>query len=252
MRAKDHFSIVAAIALVIFAPSVAHAQRGARIANAAPVVQSRHAPTRVVTFRPRPIRTSRAAPRSSHIFSNTFVGLNPPTGFGLSGFNGNGFDDIADQDIGVKAAIDPATQLRLAFVERVLRDRGFSPGFAGFFLLDGGGSYVVPEEPAETHQRSQPSPQVIVVQLPAAQQPVAQALPEPAPAPSAPLPDVGQFTLVLHDGKQIQAAAFTHIKDRIIYITPDGGRRSIAVADIDSDATVRVNQERGTPLQLPL
>ena len=67
---------------------------------------------------------------------------------------------------------------------------------------------------------------------------------------SAPLPDVGSFTLVLHDGKQIQAVAFSRIKDRIAYITPDGARRTIEAVDLDSDATVRVNQDRGTPLEL--
>ncbi len=40
------------------------------------------------------------------------------------------------------------------------------------------------------------------------------------------------------------------MKDHIVYITADGTRRTIAVTDLDSDATVRVNQERGTTLQL--
>lgn len=79
----------------------------------------------------------------------------------------------------------------------------------------------------------------------------------PAPAPeqeqqSAPLPDVGSFTLVMRDGTQVGALAFTRAQDKIIYITPDGGRRTVAVSDIDRDSTARVNEERGTPLQRPL
>lgn len=79
----------------------------------------------------------------------------------------------------------------------------------------------------------------------------------PAPAPeqeqqTAPLPDVGSFTLVMRDGTQVDALAFTRAQDKIIYITPDGGRRTVAVSDIDSDSTARVNEERGTPLQSPL
>ena len=66
------------------------------------------------------------------------------------------------------------------------------------------------------------------------------------------LPDAGQFTLVLHDGKQIEAVAFTRMKDKIVYIAVDGSRRTIALSELDADATIRVNQERGTPLQLPL
>ncbi|MFZ0884825.1 MAG: hypothetical protein WAN14_15610 [Candidatus Acidiferrales bacterium] len=67
-----------------------------------------------------------------------------------------------------------------------------------------------------------------------------------------PLADVGSFTLVMRDGTQVDALAFTRAQDKIIYITPDGGRRTVAVSDIDSDSTARVNEERGTPLQRPL
>jgi hypothetical protein len=246
MRDTRDFPLPAAflLAMSLLGPPAAHPQR-ARIATAVPTVQARR-----VAVRPAPIRTDRPVPRNSRMFSNTLSGLNPPIDFGLNGFNGgmNDLSDIADQDLLLKAAIDPATQWRLATAERLSRDtRGFFPGFGGF-LLDGGGSYIVPEEPAGA---SQPPPQVIVVQAPPAPQPAAQPSPEPAAVTSAPLPDVGSFTLVLHDGKQIQAVAFSRIKDRIAYITPDGGRRTIEAADLDSAATVSVNQDRGTPLQLP-
>ncbi|MGA7852956.1 MAG: hypothetical protein WCA15_06480 [Candidatus Acidiferrales bacterium] len=82
------------------------------------------------------------------------------------------------------------------------------------------------------------------------------AMNEPMPAPerqeAAPLPDVGSFTLVMRDGTQVDALAFTRAQDKIVYITPDGGRRTVSASDIDSDSTARVNEERGTPLQLPL
>jgi len=68
----------------------------------------------------------------------------------------------------------------------------------------------------------------------------------------ASLPDEGPFTLVLNDGSRIDAVAFTHSNDTIVYITTDGGRRTIAANQVDSDSTLRVNQERGTPLQSPL
>lgn len=77
-------------------------------------------------------------------------------------------------------------------------------------------------------------------------------VPAPAPQEAAPLPDVGSFALVLRDGTQVDALAFTRAQDKIIYITPEGGRRTVAASDIDSDSTARVNEERGTPLQLPL
>ncbi len=68
----------------------------------------------------------------------------------------------------------------------------------------------------------------------------------------APLPDEGEFTLVMTDGTWIQAVAFTHSNDRIVYITTAGSRYTIAANELDSDSTLRVNQERGTPLQSPL
>ena len=68
----------------------------------------------------------------------------------------------------------------------------------------------------------------------------------------APLPDEGEFTLVMTDGTWIQAVAFTHSNDKIVYITAAGSRYSIAASELDADSTLRVNQERGTPLQSPL
>jgi hypothetical protein len=66
------------------------------------------------------------------------------------------------------------------------------------------------------------------------------------------LPDEGQFTLVLNDGRWIEAVAFTHSNDTIVYITTAGSRYTMAANELDSDSTLRVNQERGTPLQSPL
>jgi len=66
------------------------------------------------------------------------------------------------------------------------------------------------------------------------------------------LPDEGEFTLVMTDGTWIQAVAFTHSNYKIVYITAAGSRYTIAASDLDSDSTLRVNQERGTPLQSPL
>jgi hypothetical protein len=78
-----------------------------------------------------------------------------------------------------------------------------------------------------------------------------QAAQEEQPAPSVPLRDVGSFTLVTQAGHHLDAVAFTRYADRLVYITPDGGRRSIAFRDLDVDATQRLNTELGTPITLP-
>ena len=69
---------------------------------------------------------------------------------------------------------------------------------------------------------------------------------------SSPVLDEGEFTLVLNDGRQIEAVAFTHANDSIVYITTAGSRYTIAANELDAESTARVNQERGTPLQSPL
>ncbi len=79
----------------------------------------------------------------------------------------------------------------------------------------------------------------------------------PAPEPQEaeqqePLPDVGTLTLVLRDGSRLDVVAFTMTQGNVIYITPEGRRLAISAEILDADATQRVNQERGTPMQLPL
>jgi hypothetical protein len=69
--------------------------------------------------------------------------------------------------------------------------------------------------------------------------------------PAVPLRDVGSFRLVTRGGYQLDAVAFTRSNDRLVYITPDGGRRTIAVRDLDLDSTQRLNQELGTPIEIP-
>ena len=170
----------------------------------------------------------------------------PPPGFDYQ------YLSAIDSDLAVKAFIDPVTQLRLAAARRFLRGRGFGGG--GYYLLDGGGYYYPDDSDQAQEPAQQPAPQqqpqVIVLQeAPAQNQSVAQAAPA---APEPPLPDVGQFVLVLRNGTRIQAVAFTQSNGYIVYITADGSRRTIAMADLDSDTTVRVNQERGTPLQFSL
>jgi hypothetical protein len=246
--------IIAAFAF--FIPAFAHAQRGARLsAPAHPMATSRRFATAPSSGSARIGRRASGLTNNGYLSNSLGLGqisFFPNLNYGI-GINGINY--IATQDIGTEAAIDPATQWRLAIAERVARSTG---GFAGggYYLLDGGGAYAYPysAEPSEAEspspqQQQQQQPQVIVVQQAPAQATQSSAA-ETSPEP--PLPDAGQFTLVLHNGSQIEAVAFTQMKDRIVYITRDGSRRSLALSDLDADATVRLNQERGTPLQLSL
>lgn len=201
-----------------------------------------------------------------------FNGVNGSNGFGgaplsfqdllnltpTNGFNYQ-FVNAINQDLPIKAFIDPVTQIEVAQAERLLRIGG---GFGGgAYIWGGGGGYYYPPEseegeqqPAQTSEaqpQQNPQPQVIVLQQAPPQQSTESAGSAPAPE-EQPVRDEGNFTLVLRNGKQVDAVAFTRSNDKIVYITPGGGRLTIAMADLDTDATIRINQERGTPFQLPL
>jgi len=262
MNLKRECGVAAALLMAaLVGPGVAHAQRGGVAvagARASAAVRVQPAtPARARSSSTQSTRSRRAASvsagNSSFFFDNGFGGfgtgantiqelLNPVPNPGFS------YDHLfaLNQNLGLMAFIDPATQARLAVAERVLRSTPFAGG--GTFLLDGGGSYVVPM----VNDQPQAQQPIIIVQQPARQAAVAPAVEQPAQEASEPLPDEGEFTLVLRDGTHIEAAAFTHRGDSIVYITPSGNRRTMAAGDLDAGATVRVNQERGTPLQSPL
>jgi hypothetical protein len=246
---KSRYQVGLAAALFLIIPTLASAQRAGRITAAPTVARSRTVSANPVVAHPSTHRPtgSRAAAGASTLNaddSSSLQQLLDP--FPTNGFN---FEHLSalNQDLALKALIDPATQARLALAHRLHRNNRFT---AGYFLLDGGGSYAVPVDADQQPQAQQP---VIIIQQAApeqvAEQPAAEYAPEQA---AAPVPDEGEFTLVLRNGKQLQAAAFTRRSDKIVYITPDGGRRTLAVGDLDTDATQRVNQERGVPLQLSL
>jgi hypothetical protein len=246
MRYKYWLQLAAGVLLsasLLNSPA-ANAQRGARTYRAGTFISSRPA------SRPAPSRINSRRPSNFSGLGGTFPGTNlfPGGATGVNGIN----NVLIPRNLGVKAAIDPATQWNLALAERLGRN---FPG-SGFYLLGGGYGYAIPQDVPDTDQAGAPiqqqaqqqQPQIIVLQQPAA--PVQQAAPQSSEQPVPVLPDVGQFTLILRNGTEIQAVAFTRMKDRIVYITTDGSRRTLAWTDLDSDATVRVNQERGTPLQL--
>ncbi|HYL67648.1 MAG TPA: hypothetical protein VEX69_00640 [Candidatus Limnocylindria bacterium] len=254
MKLRCQVGLAAALFLAV--PGLSQAQRVARVSPTPAVARPHTVSANPVMVHPGTNRgtANRTISTSATRNSNDSLGfsgdplsvqdlLNPFPGFGFN------FEHLSalNQDLGIKALIDPATQARLAVAERLLRTTRFSPGF---FLLDGGGSYVVPVGADQQPQAQQP---IIIVQQPAPQ-PVAEQPPPDSTVveTAAPIPDEGEFTLVLRSGKQLQAAAFTRMSDKIVYITPEGGRRTVAVGDLDSDATQRLNQERGVPLQLSL
>jgi len=154
-------------------------------------------------------------------------------------------------NLGVEALINPATQAALALASRYRR---FGP-VGGAYILTGFGAEmpVAYDEPQAANEEQQPSqPQVIVIQQPV-QAGADQHLAEAAPASeAAPLFDPGEFALVLKDGSNISAVAFTRQGDKLVYITRDGKRSTVSISNIDVDATTKLNDDRGTPIKLSI
>jgi hypothetical protein len=254
MMTKKCFGIAAAFLLALFGLAPAEAQRmavGGLSRAPTPAVRVRPAgPAGVRASGPRAV-TGTARVRSNGTFLGPGFAPGVGNGFGTGLYNGFG------GNLSVEAAIDPATQWKLALAERLARLRGF--GGSGSYLVNGG--YVGYEdsetgEPASyAAEPGQPAVQsgqqpIIVIQQPASG--MGSVEPAPIARQETPLPDVGQFTLVTRNGTRVPAIGFTRMGDRIIYITVEGSRRTMATADLDVDATRKLNEERGTPLTLPL
>jgi len=252
-----------------------------RVAPARPVrfpVQMAHpsgvavAPARTSTVtQPRIIRlpvapvTQRTGSSSSQITPTPNIAVFPngtngfifpgSTSFDLNqllnnGAPGFGFDfthqAALQGNLGEKAFIDPVTQQDIALAEQLARS---TPAVAGGFIPLWGGY----SEPAVEEEQQQ-QPQVIVLQQPApASNAASTSSQETAPTETqTSLPDVGPFTLVLHNGEKIKTIGFTRQNNRIVYITKDGKRDSFAAGDLDVSATEQLNQDHGTPLHLSL
>jgi hypothetical protein len=130
------------------------------------------------------------------------------------------------------------------------------------------GQFIVPIWGAPAYYAPQPAPQpvqpiVIVLQQPApvapnssedrgnARGPEAEP-PAPAAAPEpAPLRELEPYVLMRRDGERLLAAAFSSSGDRLVYITPDGARRFLALSELDVERTREINEDAGRNIVLP-
>ncbi len=256
------FCLVTVLAITF--SSVAEAQRGGTMSGGARAAaparstgtpRSGHVFTNVrLTGTPSPTRKPSNFSSSSRFYRSNSSALTPNS---LPALGGLGFDCenlgcLSGSNLGVEALINPATQANLALAARFHRFGNLT----GAYLLTGyGGGYPIAyDEPQADNQEEEPAPQqppqIIVIQHPMA--PARPAEAESAPAAEAPLPDVGEFTLILKNGNQISAVAFTRHNDQLVYITREGNRRTVKVADVDAAATTKLNEDRGTPLKLSI
>jgi hypothetical protein len=114
------------------------------------------------------------------------------------------------------------------------------------------------QQDQETAQPSQPQPQIIVIQQPVPMQQGAdsgsdagnRSAPESESPEAAPIRDVGDFILVRRDGRVLFASIFSVVGSQLQYVTPEGIRHTLAMSDLDADATRQMNEARGTTLQI--
>jgi hypothetical protein len=140
----------------------------------------------------------------------------------------------------------------------------FSPfGFYGYPYLSTDTS-VPDQSPAPvTDQEAQPQqqqqPQIVIVMPPgysaASNSATGAQTPSQASAAQAPATDTAivssEYVLLKRDGGVLFANAFTVQSGQMVYITPEGNRRKITLAELDVDATRKMNEERGTTITLP-
>jgi hypothetical protein len=109
-----------------------------------------------------------------------------------------------------------------------------------------------------TGDQSQPQPQTPVTQQPVPAQQGTDSgsdtgnLPAPVSEPQASeqVPDVGNFIFVRRDGRILFASVFSVVGPQLQYVSPEGIRRTLAMSDLDVDATQQMNEARGTTVQI--
>lgn len=140
----------------------------------------------------------------------------------------------------------------------------FSPfGLYGYpyFSMDTAAPDQSPAPVMDQESQSQPQqqPQIVFVMPPGYQTASGgTAFTQGAPqSNSAQAPAVdkvvvtSEYVLLRRDGGVLFANAFSVQSGQMIYITPEGNRRKITLAELDVDATRKMNEERGTTISLP-
>ena len=157
-----------------------------------------------------------------------------------------------NQNLAAKAAIDPATQHRLAFERQMRASTPVTPLIPFFpttqVIIVQQPPVVILTEPEAT-QRDE---ELTLAAGPAV--PRRRHEPEPmesprelvAPQPAAPPPpELNEIVLVRRDGKLVFVVAYSTQGERLVYVMHDGVRRSMPVSEVDTDATRLINEERG-------
>lgn len=204
------------------------------------------AQTRVVTVQPG---TSTGAARilsaPSARVESTLSGGYPVPGLGFD----YAHHAAVNRDLATRAVIDPATQHQLALARQLRQTAPVTPVVPVVFPVINNTVVVVQAPPVIVQA---PPPTVIIQQIPAAATVHSNPAGEPAVVAEPPPPhrELSEIVLVRIDGGLLFAVGYAQRGDRLVYVTPEGQRRTVKLAEIDVEFTLRLNEERGTYLQL--
>ncbi len=173
---------------------------------------------------------------------------------------GLGFDythlAAVNRNLGVRALVDPITQHRLAQERNLRRSAPIAAAPAFPVVVNSIVVNVLPQPPVVIIQEPEPEPESIGrVQFVERAAPVGAAA-EPAFFYEPPERESDELVLVRRDGLLLFAVAFTSRPaasgqgTRIVYVTREGHRRSVALAELDLDATRDLNEARGSTVHL--
>ena len=181
-------------------------------------------------------------PNANATVSTLLDGSFPVPGFGFD-FTHHA---AVNRNLGVRAIIDPATQHQLALARAIRREAPVFPTVLPIVLNTNVNQIFITTPPP-----------VVIVQQPAAVEVPAEHAErreavriEPPPAPQ-PVAELGELVLIRKDGRTVFAVACSVVKGHLVYVTREGFRRSFPLAELDADATLQMNEERGTSLRLP-
>ncbi len=182
---------------------------------------------------------------------------------------GLGFDfthhAAINRNLATRALIDPVTQHRLALERQIRRETPVAVAPAFPVVVNSIVVNVVPQPPVVIIQEPEPQSNREYIDqagyyegdAPAGRRPAPRGRPEAGDAAAPrffyeppPQREGDDLVFIRRDGTLVSVVAFTARDDRIIYITRDGHRRTLALADLDLAATRDINEARGSLLRL--
>jgi hypothetical protein len=171
---------------------------------------------------------------------------------------GLGFDyphlAAVNRNLETRALIDPLTQLRLAQARQIRRETPAVPFAAGFFPVSP--VIVVQAAPPvivlqQTAPESDDAPAMRAQRVGSAPREISAETAAETARPVEPFRELEEYVLVRKDGGEIFVVAYSQQKGRVVYVTREGLRRSVALEELDGAATTRRNEDRGADVKLP-